>query len=158
MKFFKAYIFLFVCSGILVACKPKAKFEETIEAKREDLLLTDKEFSILCQQEGYSRSYLEYIDSNGILLFPNSMPLRGGEAIDEILKTSDEGYVMQWEPKEAVVAASNDIGYTYGVYRIDPVTGNEPVYGTYATIWRRQAGGKWKFLLHTSNQGIEMPE
>ena len=141
----------------LSSCKPKTAFADTPQAQKEELLLTDREFSMLCAKEGYSKSHLQYIDSNGIMLYPNAMPLIGADAIDEILRTSDEGFILQWEPKEAVVSASNDLGFTYGIYRIDPVVGGESQYGNYVTIWRKQPNGKWKFLLHSGNQGIEMP-
>jgi ketosteroid isomerase-like protein len=58
---------------------------------------------------------------------------------------------MSWKPKGGFLAKSNDLGYTYGVYKI--ITGDSALTGTYLSIWRKQKDGTWKVVLDTGNQG-----
>jgi ketosteroid isomerase-like protein len=53
------------------------------------------------------------------------------------------------------MAASGDIGYTYGTYKItDRYTDSIIGVGKYATIWQKQKDGKWKAILDTGNPGL----
>ncbi len=61
---------------------------------------------------------------------------------------------MTWKPKGANVAASGDLGYTYGVYEIHTSAQDTVLYGTYVSIWKKQQNGKWKFVLDSGNEGI----
>ena len=55
--------------------------------------------------------------------------------------------VIRWKPLRADVAASGDLGYTWGVAESGPgKTGPFKPYGIYVTIWKRQTDGKWKFV------------
>ena len=55
--------------------------------------------------------------------------------------------VIRWKPLRADVAASGDLGYTWGVAESGPgKEGPFKPYGIYVTIWKRQADGKWKFV------------
>src|SRR6185369_3639227 len=55
--------------------------------------------------------------------------------------------VIRWQPLHAEVAASGELGYTWGVAE-SAATKDGPFkpYGIYVTIWKRQADGKWKFV------------
>ena len=55
-----------------------------------------------------------------------------------------------WSPLFAAMAASGDIGYTSGpwLYRTG---GKDIAFGNYATVWQKQPGGKWKFLIDLGN-------
>ena len=115
----------------------------------------DKNFSKLCEEKGIKAAFLEYIDSNGVMLKPNMLPLTGAEAIDFILQSNDTTAIMSWAPKGGNVAQSGDMGYTYGVYQIKPKNIDTLFAGTYVSIWKKQPDGKWKFILDSGNEGIE---
>ena len=70
------------------------------------------------------------------------------------------GFSMKWDEVKAVVAHSGDIGYTYGTYEMTmndakgkPVTD----HGKYATIWKKQADGKWKVAVDIGNTDMPLP-
>jgi ketosteroid isomerase-like protein len=119
-----------------------------------NLLKTDNDFALSSAEKGIKNAYLEYVDSNGVLLRPNSLPIIGADAIDYIIAMQDERYSMTWRPNEAIVAASGELGYTYGTYKLQPSNGDASFYGTYVSIWKKQADGKWKFVLNTGNEGV----
>jgi ketosteroid isomerase-like protein len=49
------------------------------------------------------------------------------------------------------------MGYTYGIYTVEMDSPEGTVVtkeGTYATIWKKDKDGNWKFVLDTGNQGL----
>ena len=63
--------------------------------------------------------------------------------------------MMTWEPRGGSVANSGELGYTYGVYSLKPNNKDTRLYGTYVSVWKKQADGNWKFVLESQNEGIE---
>ena len=65
-----------------------------------------------------------------------------------------DGPRLSWEPLEVVVAASADLAYTSGSYRLDPAppgaapadAAAAPVTGTYLTVWRHDAALGWRVV------------
>jgi ketosteroid isomerase-like protein len=149
------HIALFLCIGIyFTACSSKKTTEVPTHNDIFSLLKADKDFATYSEEKGIKNAYLEFVDSNGVLLRPNSVPIAGADAIDYIIAMQDENYTMTWKPNDAVVAASGELGYTYGTYLLKPSVGDANFYGTYVSIWKKQADGKWKFVLNTSNEGV----
>lgn len=114
----------------------------------------DRAFSKLSEAKGMKDAFLEYIDSNGVLLRPNHLPLLGADAIDFLVQSNDTSYSLKWEPRGGAVAKSGDLGYTYGIYALKPTDKDTLIYGNYVSIWKKQADGSWKFVLDSGNEGI----
>ena len=152
----KKYVLFVLMTVLFFSCslKKKKKKENTAAAKME-IMEVDRAFSKLSEQKGLKTAFVEYIDSNGVLLRPNSVPLTEGYAMDIISRSSDTGFTMTWAPKNGAVAASSDLAYTYGVYSYKQNNSDSVVYGTYVTIWKKQPDGKWKFVLQSGNEGVE---
>ncbi len=123
-------------------------------ARNESLLKADRNFAALSAEKGLKEAYLENIDSNGVLLRPKQLPIAGADAVDFIIGLKDTGYTLNWKPSNAVVAASGELGYTFGVYEIKSSLIDTLLYGTYVSIWKKQEDGKWKFVLQSNNEGI----
>jgi len=67
-------------------------------------------------------------------------------AFDEAIY-SGELAGLQWNPNQAEVSLSGDLGYTVGSFAMEGVdsTGvRSKVLGLYVSIWRRQEDGTWK--------------
>jgi len=103
-------------------------------------------------------AFIEYIDSNGVLLRPGHLPIIGANAIDYLIQQDDTGYTLSWEPRNAEVAKSGEMGYTYGIYAMRPKAKDTVIYGTYVSVWKKQQDGKWKLLLDTGNEGVDTPQ
>lgn len=117
---------------------------------------TDRFYSALSAEKGMNASFLEMFDSAGVMLNANQMPIEGFEAIKaSLMSESDSTFTLTWEPKFARIAASGELGYTYGTYQIrDKATDSVTGVGKYATIWLKQSDGKWKAILDTGNPGL----
>ena len=153
----RMFVFAGVCC-ILFGCKPKRSAtlsDDQHLALKVEMLEADRAFSTLSEQKGLRTAFMECIDSNGVLLRPGTLPLVAGDAMDFITQSNDTGFVMTWEPRDAGLAASGDLGYTYGVYSLRPSAADTVIYGSYVSIWKKQPGGKWKFVLQSGNEGVE---
>lgn len=140
---------------MLTSCfLPKKRSFGDAESGREELIKTDRAFSAMSGEKGMKNAFLEYIDSNGVLLRPNVLPVIGADAVDYLIATNDTGYTMTWQPKSAAVAESGDLGYTYGTYVFKPNSKDTTLFGTYVSIWKKNAAGKWKFVLDSGNEGL----
>ncbi len=136
------------------SCNTKKPVVAEVDHKA-GMMEADREFSKMSEEKGIKTALLHFIDTKGILLRPNVMPLVGGNAVDYISQGSDTTYTMTWEPSGGNVAKSGELGYTYGVYSIKPRDKDTVLYGTYVSVWKRQDDGKWKFLLETGNEGLD---
>ena len=98
------------------------------------------------------KAFIEYIDNEGILLRPDHPPIVGADAIDFLSQVNDSSYTLTWNPGGGELAASADLGYTYGVYKLE--MRDSVLRGTYVSIWKKQKDGRWKFVLDSGNPGI----
>ncbi|UAY53278.1 YybH family protein [Ferruginibacter albus] len=152
----KIILSLFIVSFFL-SCKnrkPPAEEQYAPVTSRTEIIETDKAFSKLSEEKGVRAAFMEYIDSAGVLLRPRSLPIEGADAIDYISQDNDTTIIMTWEPTGAAIAKSGDLGYTYGTYLIRYKNKDSVQKGTYLSIWKKQADGKWKFVLDTGNEGL----
>jgi ketosteroid isomerase-like protein len=121
---------------------------------KQKMIEADKAFSAMSVEKGMKNAFLEYIDSNGVLLKPNRYPIIGADAIDYLIQMDDSSYTLEWQPKFGAVAASGELGYTYGLYALKPKAKDTTIYGTYISIWKKQSDGSWKFVLDSGNEGL----
>ena len=70
-----------------------------------------------------------------------------------------EGTSLTWTPVKAEMAASGDLGYTYGTY-VYTAKNKEgklvPNYGKYTSIWRKQKDGQWKVVVDMGNSSPDL--
>ena len=137
------------------SCQDKKVESAIVPADAVKILLeTDKAFSRLSEQVGMKAAYIDYIDSNGVILKPGQLPVVGANAIDYLIQQNDTAFSLTRQPQSAVVAASGELGYTYGIFSYRLKTNDSTQYGTYVSIWKKQSDGTWKFVLDSGNDGI----
>ena len=151
-------IFLITVSIFLFeACSDK-KIIKNNDDKKAEMIAAEISFSKFSELKGTRKALMEYIDSEGVLLRPNIMPLVSADAIDFISQANDTAYTMIWQPKGGNIAESGELGYTYGIYSITPKHKDSIMQGTYVNIWKKQVDGTWKLLLDSGNEGIDINE
>jgi hypothetical protein len=150
---FVAILFSFSACNFFTK-KPKEN-DKLIDEKIK-MIEADKAFSKLSEETGLKNAFLEYLDSNGVLLRPSLLPVIGANAVDYISTQNDKDFKLVWEPKGGEIAQSADLGFTYGVYKLQ---GSDTVFfGTYVNIWKKQANGSWRFVLNSGNEGLSTEE
>ncbi len=143
----------FISCNFMEKKKPVSNTEDRLKMIESDIA-----FAKMSEEKGMKTAFLEYIDSNGVLLRPNREPLTGANAIDFLSQMNDSTNTLTWEPKSGIIAQSGDLGFTYGIYTLMPKGKDSASYGTYVSIWKKQPDGKWKFILDSGNDGIGEPE
>jgi ketosteroid isomerase-like protein len=140
-------------AGILLQCSTSVTGNG-----KEEIINADIAFSALSKEKGMKHAFLQYAAQDVVMLRENSFPQKGKNAMEERFSTfSDTGFVLIWEPLFANVAASGELGYSYGIYTSTSkdVEGRPTVEkGTYATVWKKDLNGDWKFVLDTGNEGL----
>jgi ketosteroid isomerase-like protein len=154
MAFQKKIFFVFgLCCFIVSLSSCNVKKESTQPASTQEIIRADLAFSDMCRQLGMKKAFLQYIDDEGTLLRPDRLPIIGAEAINYISVLSDTAYKLSWEPSHAEIAASGELGYTYGIFKLQlPDT---VLSGTYVNIWKKEKDGEWKFVLNSDNPGTK---
>lgn len=151
----KRALLLLIILPVIISCKLFDKKEPADPlADKMKMMEADRAFSQLSEEKGMKNAFLEYIDSNGVLLRPNQMPLMGADAIDFLIRQNDSSFTLKWEPRNGIVARSGELGYTYGVYSLHSNDKDTTYYGNYVSIWKKQLDGSWKFVLDSGNEGI----
>jgi ketosteroid isomerase-like protein len=131
----------------LTFCKPAEK------PGAEQLLEIDRKFSATAVEKGFNTAFIEFAHPEAVLLRENSMPVVGKEAVTLLYEKADtSGVYFTWEPLSGDIAASGELGFTYGIYTFskDTVTAK----GTYVSIWKKDPSGNWKYILDCGNKGI----
>lgn len=131
----------------------KQEKEAVTKQQLQEMVDTDKAFSAASEKEGMKKAFLEYIADDAVLLRPGFLPIIEGDVIKFLNAQEDTSFTMTWEPKGGDIASSGDMGFTYGVYKV--ATADTTLMGTYLNVWRKQADGKWKFVIDTGNPGVE---
>ncbi len=140
------FVIISILAATLAAC---------INSTQDDLIKQDKDFSNLSLEKGMKQAFLQYAADTAVLLQKNTMPIVGKKAIAAAFESfSDTGFVLTWEPLDAAVSKSGDLGYTYGLYT-NFIKADSSVYrGKYVSIWEKQPDGSWKYVLDAGNEGL----
>lgn len=83
---------------------------------------------------------------------------RGREAVAKawLPLFTDPSMFLKWQPDEVHVSAGGDLGYSIGTYERmskDPSGRPTTATGTYVSIWRKQADGRWRAVLDIGTPG-----
>lgn len=144
--------------ALLTACQNAAKPTEA-EARitRAALLEGDRAFAALAGDQGIVQAYSRYLADDVLQLPDGSPPIYGKLAVMENARAivAEDEFSLAWEPLDAVVALSGELGYTWGNYELGGVDEFGELYsveGKYVSIWRLRANGDWQVILDISNQ------
>ncbi|MCB0601516.1 MAG: nuclear transport factor 2 family protein [Saprospiraceae bacterium] len=120
-----------------------------LEQRKQEVRDAEKAFNDLAAKEGIRTAFVQFADSSAVMLRGNQL-IRGKEAIDAYYSNQTLRDVhLSWSPDFVDVAASGDLGYTYGPYSFSAVdTAGQSIEsrGYFHTVWRRQSDGSWKFV------------
>jgi len=117
---------------------------------KAELIRTEAEFFEFALAHSFTEAMHAYMAPDGFVA--NSLTLgrdAQGERVkaEQVKAPAKHPDVIHWRPLRAEVAASGDLGYTWGVAESGATKeGPFTPYGIYVTIWKRQADGKWKFV------------
>jgi ketosteroid isomerase-like protein len=135
---------------LLIAAACFAADEKTL--KGNDLLMKlEAEFVADVAQHGHA-AFATHFAEDGVEVVDGG----GFDSWETIRKQPPwpEGTTLSWTPIKAEMAASGDLGYTYGnyVYVMKDKEGKLVTRrGKYASIWKKQKDGSWKVVVDMGN-------
>lgn len=97
-------------------------------------------------------AFLTYFAEDGVEVVDGG----GFDTKEEMRKRAPwpDGTTLTWTPIKAEMAASGDLGFTYGnyIYTAKNKEGKVVVnYGKYTSIWKKQKDGQWKVVVDMGN-------
>jgi ketosteroid isomerase-like protein len=141
-------------SGLVLVVPPSIPGSDD---PREALMEADRQFArdtAARGADGWAETFLE----NGVM-FPQAGRVEGREAIRKRMAGAfaPENPRLLWEPTDATVAASGELGYTLGHWRsvTAGAAGEDSILaaGNYVSIWKKDADGAWKVAVDIGNDG-----
>lgn len=103
--------------------------------------------------QGGGPAFASFFDPAGVTLANKQLPVIGRTAIAAQARWSPAQYRLSWTPEGGALSADGSMGYTWGHYEGQSLTGATPAQqGRYMTVWKREADGTWKILLDASNE------
>lgn len=125
-----------------------------VDTEKRRLLNTDKQFAKMSLEKGAAEAFKHYLTEDAMGLSPGQHPVVGSDNLYAEMKVDQESYTLDWEPQRAEVAASEDMGWTWGTYiliTIDDEGQKQKRYGKYLNIWKRQDDGQWRVIVDMGN-------
>ncbi len=120
----------------------------------EQMLAADKAFAAMADAEGAPAAFAAYA-AEDVRMFPEGgLPYDGRDALIARFASWPDGATLAWTPQGGASAPAGDFGYTWGLstFTVRNDDGEETVqHGKYISIWRREAGGAWKFVADMGN-------
>jgi ketosteroid isomerase-like protein len=102
-----------------------------------------------------SAGYMAYYADDATELPNGENALEGKAAIAKTMSFLDQkDNHLTWTPTHADMAASGDLGYTYGTYVFASKDKDGKMvedHGKYMTVWKKQKDGSWKVAVDMGN-------
>jgi uncharacterized protein (TIGR02246 family) len=151
----KILLLLFL-PAFLPGCAP----DSTPAANPEVLMEADRAFARATADRGTDGWVSNFAESG--TMFRDGEIVRGHDAIQTLMEPAfaTEGSGIAWEPTEADIAASGDLGYTIGRFEstfVGPDGQRGKRTGTYVTIWKKQGDGSWKVAVDIGSNNVKEP-
>lgn len=131
--------------------KPKAK-KGFWRFDSSTLLDRDREFSKASALHGAAAAFASYTDENVRVFREGQFPFVGQKASAAALPASPSAWT--WDPDFGDVSISDDLGFTYGTYRIANQESKIIEAGNYFRIWQKQ-GDRWLVVADLANPVTE---
>ena len=123
-------------------------------AAAQVLIERDLEFGRAAAARGLD-GWLAFFADDAAIFPPNGAVVRGLGAIRaHYAKTAFTPKGLSWKPVAADLAASGELGYTYGYWEYTAADKNGKTistWGKYSTVWKKQVDGSWKVVLDIGN-------
>ena len=132
---------------VLLANGTSAQKTRTTSALSE-MVATERAFAKTSEEKGTRDAFMMFIAEDGILFRPG--PVMGKRWMQEHpVAASDKRPLLAWQPIFAEMSAAGDLGYTFGPWEFKSDIKDEKAaaYGHFATIWKKQTDGTWKFAI-----------
>lgn len=149
----RAFVGVVAGSWLLASCAGAARPD--LKAEEQSLMQTSREWAKAAASGDLER-ILAYWADDAVVLAPDQPAFVGKAAIRNFLQqtVSIPQFSITWEPEQAAISASGDLGYLVEHNRVtfaDSTGALKTQYGKAVTVWRKDASGAWKCVVDTWN-------
>ena len=151
-------------SAVAAGCGPSAQRNATVDVKAEEAKLMDasRRWSALASEGKDPQAVANYWADDAVLMQDGMPTIRGREEARKFVEGAFKtpGFKIEWEPIEARVSASGDMGYIVERSRVtEPAESGKPVTHEMRalTVWRKDASGNWRNVVDMSNAEAKAP-
>jgi ketosteroid isomerase-like protein len=119
------------------------------------LLQIDREFAAASLQHGAAEAFRMFMHEDAIMFSRGRHPVHGRDSIFEVMSAGGEDDVLEWAPRAGDVAASGDMGWTWGEYTYTSTGGDglkTSSFGKYVNVWKKSATGEWRVVADIGNE------
>jgi ketosteroid isomerase-like protein len=155
-------IWLCGCLIAVAACAPAGQRQAAVDTKAEEakLMETSRQWSALAAAGKDPQAVAAYWADDAVLFQDNVPTIRGRDAARKFVEQAFAmpGFKIEWEPIEAHVSASGDMGYLIERSRVtEPDANGKPVTNEARalTVWRKDASGNWRNVVDMSNAEVK---
>lgn len=126
---------------------PVAGPVQSLDQAKAALLEIDRGFGERVRSQGWVGAYTGLAAEDFHSCIEGAYPTIGRSAAAEVLQHSSGA--VAWRPQAAVVAASGDLGYTYGTRERSQAGGADAATerASYLRVWNRGPRGEWVLFL-----------
>jgi ketosteroid isomerase-like protein len=154
----KSFLMVFVVTILAATLVPCFFAHASAKDGAEILKQLEAEFMKVAAERG-SAGYMSYYADDAVEVPNNANLIQGKQKIaKDMAFLDDKNNHLTWTPIGADMAASGDLGYTYGTYEfVSKGKDGKPVvdHGKYTSIWKKQKDGSWKVVLDMGNASPE---
>jgi ketosteroid isomerase-like protein len=127
---------------LMLACLAGCAYQ-TSRGAAEEVMQADRDFAARAATAGLRAAFVEFAAPDAMLFRAGVGPIRGPQAIGESFDAAASATLV-WAPEAAEVAASGDLGYTWGWYTF--TADGKSSTGNYVSIWRR-VDRRWRYVI-----------
>lgn len=138
--------------AFLLGCSPP---EVDQQGEQAALMQVGREWAQAAASGDLER-IVSYWADDAIVLPPDQPAVVGKAAIRDYVRAGQAvpGFSVTWEPEQATISRSGDLGYLVEHNRFtfaDTTGAVRTQFGKVVTVWRRDATGSWKCVIDTWN-------
>ena len=122
------------------------------DAALDQMVEAERAFARRASEHGVRDAFITFLAADSISVQPYGNARQQWEARPAPAPDAKLAR-LQWEPRTGDIAASGELGWLTGGFRVVPPAG-EPRYGCYFSVWEKQASGDWRVRLDV---GIDTP-
>ena len=171
MRNWQRHLLIGILGGLLLGCSQPDQSGPAVqgsvanpsidsEAALTALIEADSRFLDASQSAGMAEAYRRFMAPEALQMLNGYPPIEGRDNIyANFADFADQNAnaSLSWELEGADVAASGDLGYTWGTYFYigpDEVGEEDLIEGNYVNIWRKSAAGNWEVIVDIENRTL----
>jgi ketosteroid isomerase-like protein len=136
------------CATSAQTCSPA-----TAERAAGEAIAADSAFAALAQTISVPEAFQRYAAADAVT-FNGAEEVHGRAGVAANFADWPEGAKLEWAPVTARGSACGDMAWTWGRATYTAPDGTQS-HGRYATIWKREADGQWRFGFDAALRRVE---